>query len=74
MKAKIIYSLAIISLIVVSFVIPKNIQAQTATLSLVPASGSYNIGDTFNVEIRLNTDGATVIGTNTYINFDSQFV
>ncbi len=73
MKTKLLISLAVISFISIGGMItPEKAQAQTATLSLSPSTGSYNTGDSFNVEIRLDTGGEIVWSSAFYINFGSQ--
>lgn len=44
--------------------------ASAATLSLSPTSGTHKVGDTFNVEIKLDTGGVTTSGTDVYVRFD----
>src|SRR3990167_4988188 len=45
--------------------------ALASTLSLSPASGTFNKGCPFLLEVLLNTQGAPTDGTDAYINFDS---
>lgn len=44
--------------------------ASAATLSLSPATGTYQAGQTFEVKIQLDTAGATTSGTDVYMSFD----
>lgn len=44
---------------------------QAATLSINPATGAYTAGDTFKVDILLDTEGDDVIGSDVIILFDS---
>lgn len=49
----------------------KRVLAASATLSLSPASGSYNVNDNFDVNIVLNAGGAKIGGVDIYyITFD----
>lgn len=53
------------------FTSKKSDAAVTATFALSPASGNYQVGDTFNVNIALNTSGnATDAAQVKYINYD----
>jgi len=68
MKKKIIF-LTIFCLAFYGALIPNIAQALNSTLYLAPASGSHQVGNNFNVEIRLDTKGQTVLGAKAYINF-----
>lgn len=45
--------------------------AYASTLSLSPASGTFNKGCNFVLDVLLDTQGASTDGTDAYINFDS---
>jgi len=44
-----------------------------AILSLSPATGSYNIGDSFSVEVGVNTNGQNVVVVAAYLNYNSSY-
>lgn len=44
-----------------------------ASLSLSPTTGSYNIGDSFSVEVRVNTNGQDVVVVAAYINYNTSY-
>lgn len=45
-------------------------QALAASLSISPASGSYRVGETFEIRINLDTAGARTSGTDVKLNYD----
>ncbi len=50
-------------------------EGEVATLSLDPTSGTYNVNDTFNVDIKLDTGGAAVDGVDLrYLRYDPQIL
>lgn len=65
------------NIIVITFIIFINIIfttpvfAQTATLSLSPASGTFNKSCTFSLQINLNTGGVQTDGTDAILIYDS---
>lgn len=44
--------------------------AATATLSLSPSSGNFNIGEIFSIDIQLNTGGAQIVAVAAYLRYD----
>ena len=52
------------------FIIP-NAKAQTVYLDTATPAGPYSVGANFNVPIRLNTGGQSIIAVNAVINFDT---
>lgn len=50
-------------------VIPTQAEAQEATLSLVPSSGSFGIGQEFSVSVRVHTGGVSINAAEATLNF-----
>ena len=70
MEKHISHYLVILSLFVLGLSSP--ILADAATISLSPSSGTYDIGDTFNVDIFLNTESVGTDGADIhFLNFPS---
>ncbi len=62
-------------LLIRSSVIKPKASTQGPTLSLSPASATYNLGDTFNVNIILDTMGQAVSGVDIfYLNYDPKTI
>lgn len=69
MKFKIARLLSVLSLIVIgSFSVP---MVYASTLSLSPATGTFNKACSFNLDILLDTQGVGTDGTDAYLNFDA---
>ncbi len=68
--AKIILSLFFVTLAIVFSVKP----AFAASLSLSPATANKNVGDTFNVDIVLDTEGQPVYGATAIIDYDTDLL
>lgn len=67
--------LRIISIIIILFVFFAATITQAATLSLSPVSGNYNVGESFNVSIILDTKGHDVSGVDIrYLNYDPSLI
>lgn len=69
MKTALQVSLLIVVFGVALFALPE--KALAASLSLSPASASKNNGETFGVDIVLDTEGAAVSGATAIINYDT---
>jgi len=70
MPKKYFYFLIIFSFFLILGLIKPNL-IKAATLSLSPSSGSYTVGDTFEVQIILDTQGAETDGVDIhYLNYD----
>ncbi len=70
-KFKIHYSLCFFPILYSLFLIFNSSEVQAATLSLSPSSGNYSSGQTFTVNILLDTKGAAVDGVDIlYLNYD----
>jgi len=52
----------------------EKVEAASATLYLTPSSGTHVIGSTFNVGIKVNTDGEVVNAAEGVISFDSNLL
>ncbi len=51
------------------------LSAQAATLSLSPSSGNYSVGQTFSVDILLDTKGTAIDGVDiVYLNYDRNYL
>lgn len=61
----------IIVIIIISFILPVSAFAQSATLALSPASGTFNQGCNFSLNITLNTNGAQTDGTDAIVLYDT---
>lgn len=62
-----------LSLLIFTFyilILPSSIYAQTASLSLTPATGTFNKNCPFSLNIDLNTGGANTDGTDAILLFD----
>jgi hypothetical protein len=46
----------------------------SATLSLVPNSGSFNVGDTLTLEVRLDTGGSNVVAASVFLAFNPSYL
>src|SRR3989344_1864758 len=63
--------ISIILITVITFILSPTLAfAQTATLSLSPASGTFNKGCNFSLNILLNTGGSQTDGTDAILNYD----
>lgn len=56
---------------IITIIFPSAVFAQTATLSLDPANGTFNKGCSFSVNVILGTGGASTGGVDTIIFYDS---
>lgn len=70
MKKLLVVSLLSLILLAASFPIP-TAYAASATLSLNPATGTFNKGCSFTIKIEEDTGGAQIDGTDVYIYYDS---
>lgn len=57
--------------LLVLLILPVPVFAQAATLSLSPATGTFNKGCSFSLNVELNTGGAETDGTDAIIFYDS---
>ena len=48
--------------------------AQTGTLKIEPATGSYAVGDEWDIQVKVDTGGETVMTVQTYIDYDPTMV
>lgn len=71
MKTTALISISILALIsVFSLSFPSSVWATRASLSCVPATGTFNIGDTFTVDYVLDTRSFQAFGADLQIKFD----
>jgi hypothetical protein len=67
MRKKQAFGIACIMLLLLS---ATAVWAQTATMRCDPASGTYAAGDTWDMQILIDTDGNAVLSWRAYLQFD----
>lgn len=58
------------ALLIFCSVFSGKVRAASATLKLFPTSGTYEVGDAFELQIKLDTGGARTSGTDIYLLYD----
>lgn len=52
--------ISVLSILILFFAISSSVRAENGSLYLSPSSGTYTVGNTFSVEVRVNTGGISI--------------